>query len=431
MAKGLPLRFALYLCALALAAWACGTGPVATPEPSTAVVTTAPPSPTIPPQPSATPAPPPVLVTVGPTEVVYDWTKDRCENLDIPDLPARAFRDGAGNVNLIAAHITNRRAVGPDLNSVKHQCQPVMSSTHDADPSKFDDNEWIASTYTEDGSTIYALIHNEFHGWEHGICSSSDNFACWYNAITLAVSRDGGTSYQHAAEPPAHLVASLPHVYEDSVGPYGVMEPGNIIKKDGYYYVFVKIDEYKSDEQRVCLLRTKDLSDASSWRAWDGTDFTVAMNDPYTHEGDPESMHHCAGMDPNLGLLYASVTFNTYVNRYVMFGLSTDNFSSSREIWGVMYAFSDDLIHWDLRTLLFEAPLPWSNPTRNPHVYLYPSLLDPSSASRNFETSGQTAYLYLTRFNGGDPLDRDLIRIPVEFFANEAEAKAAAVPFVP
>jgi len=52
-----------------------------------------------------------------------------------------------------------------------------------------------------------------------------------------------------------------------------------------------------------------------------------------------------------------------------------------------------------------------------------PSLIDPTSTSRSFETIGRHPYLYFTRFNMEywDPntcwttLDRDLIRIPVEF----------------
>ena len=48
---------------------------------------------------------------------------------------------------------------------------------------------------------------------------------------------------------------------------------------------------------------------------------------------------------------------------------------------------------------------------------LYPALLDPASDSQNFETIGKTAYVYYTRMNHGQSsLDRDLVRIPVEFF---------------
>jgi len=51
---------------------------------------------------------------------------------------------------------------------------------------------------------------------------------------------------------------------------------------------------------------------------------------------------------------------------------------------------------------------------------MYPSLLDPDSETRNFETTGKKAYLYYTLFNldylGNSTLDRDLVRVPVEFF---------------
>jgi len=46
----------------------------------------------------------------------------------------------------------------------------------------------------------------------------------------------------------------------------------------------------------------------------------------------------------------------------------------------------------------------------------YPSLIDPDSPSANFDTVGDTAQLFLTRFNlehCRTSLDRDLVRIPV------------------
>ena len=46
--------------------------------------------------------------------------------------------------------------------------------------------------YTEDGETVYALIHNEYQGHQHpGYCPQNDYVACWDNSITLGISRDG------------------------------------------------------------------------------------------------------------------------------------------------------------------------------------------------------------------------------------------------
>ncbi|MBV8358727.1 MAG: hypothetical protein JO189_12425, partial [Deltaproteobacteria bacterium] len=46
-------------------------------------------------------------VVVGPKELVFD-TRNGCEEIDIPDEPARAFRDYNGVVHLIATHFVAR-----------------------------------------------------------------------------------------------------------------------------------------------------------------------------------------------------------------------------------------------------------------------------------------------------------------------------------
>jgi hypothetical protein len=46
---------------------------------------------------------------------------------------------------------------------------------------------------------------------------------------------------------------------------------------------------------------------------------------------------------------------------------------------------------------------------------LYPSLLDPTDTSRNFENTGQDPYIYYTVLNNGWGLDRDLVRQQIHF----------------
>ena len=93
----------------------------------------------------------------------------------------------------------------------------------------------------------------------------------------------------------------------------------------------------------------------------------------------------------------------------------------NHKVWGFYYSFSPDLINWTHRKLLLEIELSWTVDSPGSDVsHLYPTLLDPDSNSRNFETTDKTAYLYFTRNNfGHGSLDRDLIRIPVEFFPSE------------
>jgi hypothetical protein len=44
----------------------------------------------------------------GDAKIVFDWTTDRCDDEDIPDLPARAFRDDSEQVQLIAGMVQVR-----------------------------------------------------------------------------------------------------------------------------------------------------------------------------------------------------------------------------------------------------------------------------------------------------------------------------------
>jgi hypothetical protein len=100
----------------------------------------------------------------------------------------------------------------------------------------------------------------------------------------------------------------------------------------------------------------------------------------------------------------------------VLIGISADQIDG-REVWGFYFSTSADLINWSRRKLIMEVPLPWTVEFPGSDLsFLYPSLLDPDSKSRNFETSDDQAYLFFTRNNFGHAsLDRDLVRVPVQF----------------
>ncbi len=347
------------------------------------------------------------LRVVSDEEVVFNWSEDRCEDGDIPDFPARAFRDDSGQVQMIASHFPVRRYIGPDLNNLTHECGIVMESDGDPDPAAFNDAEWIGATYTEDGKTIYAIIHNEYHGYEHpGQCDTTqEDVWCWYNSLTLAVSTDSGASYQHPVTPPGHLIAAYPEQYVPNTGAYGILHPSNIVKgEDGYYYSMVSQVGPRGAGARECLMRTDDLSDPESWRFWDGAGFDGTFINPYTEATDNTGAHLCKRLKGNTRSTW-SLTYNNYIDRYILLGI----YGSERS-YGFYYSVSEDLIKWTPPVIFWD---PWAADSLTYTAYAYPSLLDPDSESRNFETTGKTAYVYYTRFNS--PADRDLLRIPVEF----------------
>ena len=105
---------------------------------------------------------------VGEPEVVYRWHSDRCANDMLPNLPTRAIRNADGTVQLIISSSTIYRLIGADFDSLEPDCSPIMVSDEDRDPANYDHSEWLAALYTEDGRTIHAIVHNEYHGDQAG-----------------------------------------------------------------------------------------------------------------------------------------------------------------------------------------------------------------------------------------------------------------------
>ena len=162
---------------------------------------------------------------IGKTETVFDWSSQACDPEHFPDLPVRAFRDYRGRVQLILPHYVTRRMIGPSLNSVHVDCAVTLRSPQNPDPAAFDDQEWLASVFTQDGRNIAALVHEEYHGHQHpGRCPSGVYKPCWYNAITFARSTDGGRSFDQPL-PPEELIASSPRRYTPRRRPLRPLRP--------------------------------------------------------------------------------------------------------------------------------------------------------------------------------------------------------------
>jgi hypothetical protein len=357
----------------------------------------------------------------GTEENVFDWSQSACEAADIPDTPARAFRDASGRVQLIASHYINRRMIGSDLNHVARDCRVIMRSDFDPDPATFADREWIHAPYTPDGKKVYALVHDEYQGQTHpGQCPSGEYFPCWYNAVTLAVSTDGGASYGHVT-PPGNLVAAIPYPYVPDSGPAGLFQTSNIVHNsdDGYYYALVRAQRYRAQQQGTCVMRTRDLSDPKSWRAWNGHGFDVRFVNPYLEPNQRPVDHVCNPVSfGEIQLMVESLTFNTYLDSFLLVGTAVDRNREGNVTSGIYYSTSDDLIDWTPRKLILRTESRQTYECGDPNPIAYPSVLDPASTSRNFESTGKRAYLYFTRSNYAsctETLDRDLVRVPIEF----------------
>ncbi len=352
------------------------------------------------------------LSLTGPPVAVFRHATQACDALDIPDAPARAIRVGTQSVQLYAPHFVNRRMTGRDLLHLAPDCRVVYRGAEDDDPADFDDRGWIASLSTHDGVTIHAIVHDEFQGHRRAwLCPSGRYMDCWYNALIAATSHDSGQSF-HRDRGSAAVIASLPTRYEATVGTHvGYFNPTGMVDLAGttYMMAFATTAAVAGQEEGNCLLRTTDVVDPKAWRAWDGAAFTVRFANPYL-AAVPAGTHVCVPV--GMGRLRWPVTS---LVRHVS-GTFVAVMMDGAHDGGVYAATSDDLVHWSEPSLLMAAEGPGTWRCGDPLPLAYPSLLDPSSTSPDFRTVGDTAMLFVVRFNEFScriGMNRDLLRIPV------------------
>lgn len=364
------------------------------------------------------------VVPDGPVETVFEWVRDACAKSNVPDAPARAFRNASGEVNLIVSHNDNRALVGPELGDVRPKCSVIYQGKRSARLSDFDDLSWIGGVHTRDGETVYALAHTELRGERtpHQ-CPSGRYSPCLLNTITALVSHDGGQRFEpvDAVRPP--VVATLPYGFPtDRNGRVGYANPSNIIEHEGWFYAFIFADGYKAQRRGNCLIRTKSLKDPFSWRAWNGADFSTTFVDPFRESGANPEEHVCAPVAPNIiGRMIGGIVKHRESGKFLtVFG---DRRRSRDGLWveGIFASTSPDLITWSDPSLVMEAQLLWDKSCSELHAYFYPSLIDPTARTPSFEDIGEQGYLYLTRYqlkNCAVTWDRDLVRIPVTVQSN-------------
>jgi hypothetical protein len=354
---------------------------------------------------------------VAAPETVFDWRRQACEPAEVPDLPVRAFRDYRGRVQLLLSHYEDFRLIGASLRRLHRDCRAVMRSPENASPSRFEDREWLASLYTTDGRTVWALVDEEYQGNRHpGRCRSGSYFQCWYNAVTLARSANGGRSYTHKPAP-RQLVAAPATPYAGGGGPVGVFTPSNIVTgPDGAHYALVRVrgpDGAHGD----CLLRSTRVGSASAWRAWNGHGYGNAFPDPYAAraQAGPGCAQVGAG---DITEMTESLTYSTALHRYLLVGLAPPGPTSvGAQATGIYFATSSDLIHWSPRTLIAPAVSVPTYACGQPSPIAYPSVVDPSSRSRTYATSGGSPFLYYTQFlyeGCRQTADRNLMRVRLQ-----------------
>lgn len=185
--------------------------------------------------------------------------------------------------------------VGPDILHLKHDCSRlVFNSTHDLDPASYANNQWLQSVRVFPNGTVFALIHNEFHGFEQpaeycqlpreqwrGHCN------LWSTGVGL--STDGGQTFHLADAPPKHRVFSFPYKYENNQSIYGYGAISAMMQgQDGAWYGLVYANPREEQPRGMCPFRSTDLGDPQAFRGWDGSGYTVRWIDPYVQDPGPD-----------------------------------------------------------------------------------------------------------------------------------------------
>jgi hypothetical protein len=371
-----------------------------------------------------------VSVTFGAKEVVYDYTTDHCPDLvlpgkpplvDSPDQPTRFVRAEDGSLVLLNGLYLSR---GKDFGSLKRDCsQPPFVTAYLSTPESYENDEMLWAVYRE-GDRWHGLVHNEFHDPVASTCrpgDSSPSNPCWYNSITYALSTDGGRSFSKPFAP-AHVVAPAPNAWvppTQQASYYyseGYFSPSNIVRaNDGYYYAVMSVTPFPLGPGGWCAMRTPQLGDPASWRAWDGTGFNLRMTSPYvTGSAAPV----CQPMQK--AMASGHLVYSTYIGRYVQVAQS-QQWIGGRKVCGIYFSLSSDLVHWSEEQLLAETnafddcPLTPTDPgVLETKRQMYSSIIDHGDTTINFERTGRNAHLYYTRINDGG-LDRDIVRVPITF----------------
>ncbi len=322
--------------------------------------------------------------------------------------------------------------------------------TNDPEPGNYYYLIW-PHTNSFEGSDghLYSIAYLEFTGWTvYGYnsdgCPSSNVGAiaqeCWMSAAILVRSTDGGLSWDKVgSNPEDYVVASSPYKYreQNNTGRHGVYptETGADfgLRKVGEHY-YIEVEFWGEGFKIKSMARTTDITDASSWRYFDGEDFSLANVNPYTQEISNPASHlpppienyYPLNFNPNK-LPVEGLIYSTYFQKYI--SIRTRSFSFAPEIEpGIYYYLSDDGFNWSGNAMLlpFETHFDTFEYPGDDEPYwpiYYASIVDQTNIGGNI---GQDAYLVYVQpeLNNGnyDPAlnaKRDINYLPISFVTHE------------
>ena len=260
------------------------------------------------------------------------------------------------------------------------------------------------------------------------------------SAAILVKSTDDGLTWDKAGDHPSeYVVASSPYKYreQNNSGRHGAFNWANGadygLKKVGDYF-YIEVEFWGEGFKIRSIARTNDIKDASSWRYFDGDDFTIPNVNPYLDNVTDPASHLPPPIDNYYPLKINSnnepvegLAYSSYFKKYIK--LRTRSFSFAPEIEaGVYYYLSEDGFNWSGNAMLlpFEDnfnsfDFPGDDEPYWPVYYV--SIFDQNNVGGDI---GQNAYLVYVQpeLNNGefDPAlnaKRDINYLPLSFSTHE------------
>lgn len=335
-----------------------------------------------------------------------DWQK--CDEFDIPDEGLRAFRAADSQVVGIASSARTRILKGASLLDMKKQCAVSLDSAGNPDPAAHDDRTFLASLWSPDGVNVVGIGHDEYHGESHpGRCLWATPRQCRYGTLVFLNSNDGGNQFQRMATRP---LAAVPVRQAGDAGrDVGFFQPSNIFHWGNAEYVFVRSSGGGVQKPATCLLRATRPLDPDSWQIYDGKSFRTQRFDPYLD--DPAKYVPCANIPGLIGMVWSVLTHEPTGTLVALLTVSDPVTRGNR----LAISTARDPLHWTRPTEI-QADFLFAHPECGKEgAYFYPSLIDPTSPSRNFDTTGDDPVLFLTHIKIANcrlTLTRDLYYVP-------------------
>lgn len=317
----------------------------------------------------------------------------KCGVNDVPDIPARAFVDGDGQVHMIVGSTSFHRMSGPSVFNQTRNCTPAWNSTQNADPSMFASAEWLDSPHAFANGTVVALVHVEYDAMNIEVPKCPYGYPrCWTVTVTQAISDDWGLTWRHARPPPAHLVAAVPYAFNQTQPASGWGDPSNFFRSplDGlYYFAVLNRNQVGLQAPGICFARTADLTDPSSWRAWGGAAWNVSWVSPYTMAPGTEVDHVCATVVTAEQCMPSGVVWSSFLSLYVI------TLDCIEKQGAVYISSSPDLISWTPVTPFYTIEDLPADVKKNVTSMTYPTFIDPSAVDGgNFGAIGQDPPLF-------------------------------------